>query len=326
MERDTHPANGIIAETVVPVESSWPEDSPTSEIELRKSNLRSKEKWTALLFLVPVFFGFIVFWISSALRGVNYSFTDYNLLQEPNFIGLANYREMLTDANVWNSLRVTLIFAIANIVIGTLLALITAALMQRLRVKSWVRSLLLLPWLVPNVAIALIWGWLLDANIGYFNTLLSRMGLPTLSFFNSSQAMPIIIAIAVWSGLGYTALLLSAGMLQVPADVYEAGAIDGASESRMFFSITLPLIRPVLALVVIMSAITSFQVFDVVAIGYRGAPIPAVRVIFFYIYQVAFDFFRMGYGSAMAVVLAIILGILTIIQMRVMRAGESELS
>jgi multiple sugar transport system permease protein len=138
--------------------------------------------------------------------------------------------------------------------------------------------------------------------------------------------MPIIIAIGIWSGLGYTALLFYAGMTQVPNEMYEAGAIDGATETRMFFRITLPLIRPVIALVVVMSAIGSFQVFDLVLIGYGGNPIPAVRTIFFYIYQQSFAFFRMGYGSAIALVLAVILGALTAIQMRAMRANRSDLS
>ncbi|MCL2594592.1 MAG: sugar ABC transporter permease [Promicromonosporaceae bacterium] len=252
--------------------------------------------------------------------------TDFNLLSDPNFIGFDNFREMFGDSGMWNSLRVTIYFVLGNVIIGTSLALISAALMQRLRLKSWVRSAMLLPWLVPNVAIALVWAWLLDANLGFVNQLFRNLGIPTLSFFNETQAMPMIIGIAVWAGLGYTSLLLFAGMTQVPVEQYEAGAIDGASETRMFFKITLPLIRPVLALVLVLSAIGSFQVFDIVLIGYDASPIPAVRVIFFFIYQNAFSFFRMGYASAVAIFLAIILGALTMIQMRLMRANRSDLS
>jgi multiple sugar transport system permease protein len=270
--------------------------------------------------------GFVVFWILPSARSVWYSLTDFDLLNEPQFIGLDNYRELLSDDVARNSLVVTIQFVVASVVLGTVLALLTAALMQRLRLKTWVRSILLLPWLVPNVAIALIWAWLLDGQLGYLNHLLHAVGLPGVSFYNASQAMPIIIAIGIWSGLGYTALLFYAGMTQVPNEMYEAGAIDGATETRMFFRITLPLIRPVIALVVVMSAIGSFQVFDLVLIGYGGNPIPAVRTIFFYIYQQSFAFFRMGYGSAIALVLAVILGALTAIQMRAMRANRSDLS
>ena len=318
------PPEEILSEGAVgDIARNWP-DEPQ---ELRKkSNLRSGEKWAALLFLIPALAGFGIFWIGSGVRGLNFAFTDFNLLQDPNHVGLSNFREMINDPNVWNSLRVTALFAVVNVLLGTFLSLVTAALMQRLRLKTWVRSIMLLPWLVPGVAIALIWGLLLDANVGFINSILRRLGLPFLSFFNSSQAIWIIIGISVWSGLGYTALLLYAGMTQVPTDVYEAGAIDGASESRMFFSITLPLIRPIIALVLVLGVIGSLQVFDLVMIGYGGTPIQAVRVIFFYIFQQAFEFFRMGYASAVALLLVAIMGILTLIQMRVMRANESELS
>ncbi|MBW0252527.1 carbohydrate ABC transporter permease [Cellulomonas sp. PS-H5] len=288
--------------------------------------IHHREKWAALVLLVPAMVGFVVFWILPSGRSIWYSLTDFDLLNDPQFIGLDNYRELLTDEVARNSLVVTIQFVVASVVLGTVLALLTAALMQRLRLKTWVRSILLLPWLVPNVAIALIWAWLLDGQLGYLNHLLHAVGLPGVSFYNASQAMPIIIAIGIWSGLGYTALLLYAGMTQVPNEMYEAGAIDGATEKRMFFQITLPLIRPVIALVVVMSAIGSFQVFDLVLIGYGGNPIPAVRTIFFYIYQQSFAFFRMGYGSAIALVLAVILGALTAIQMRAMRANRSDLS
>jgi len=288
--------------------------------------LQGREKWVALVLLAPSAIGFLFFWILPTIRAFHYSMTDFNLLSDPNFIGFDNFREMFGDSGMWNSLRVTIYFVLGNVIIGTSLALISAALMQRLRLKSWVRSAMLLPWLVPNVAIALVWAWLLDANLGFVNQLFRNLGIPTLSFFNETQAMPMIIGIAVWAGLGYTSLLLFAGMTQVPVEQYEAGAIDGASETRMFFKITLPLIRPVLALVLVLSAIGSFQVFDIVLIGYDASPIPAVRVIFFFIYQNAFSFFRMGYASAVAIFLAIILGALTMIQMRLMRANRSDLS
>ena len=297
-------------------------DRPT---RVRRS-IHRREGFAALVLLIPALVGFLVFWILPSISGVLYSVTDFNLLSEPNFIGADNFRELAGDTVAIDSMKVTLQFAVFSVVIGTVLALVTAALMQRLRLRIWVRSILLLPWLVPNVAIALIWAWLLDGNLGYLNGLMRSIGLPGVSFYNDAHAMPIIITIGIWAGLGYTALILFAGMTQVPTEMYEAGSIDGASETRMFFSITLPLIRPVIALVVVMSAIGSFQVFDLVMIGYDGNPIPAVRVIFFYIYQQSFAFFRMGYGSTIALVLAIVLAALTVIQMRVMRANRSDLS
>lgn len=287
----------------------------------------------AVVLLAPALIGFLVFWIHPAIRGFGYSVTDYNLLNQGRYVGGENFRAVLNDAEVWRSLRITVVFALGSIVITLVLAMLLAALMQRLRTRTWVRAGLLLPWLVPNVAIALIWAWLLDANVGYLKGILDRIGvalnldfLVNFTFYNSDAALSIVILIGVWSGVGYTALLLFAGMMQVPAEYYEAGAIDGASETTMFFRITLPLIRPVIALVVVVSLIGSFQVFDLVQVGYGNKPIPEVRVIYYYIYQQAFDFLKMGYASAIALLLAVILAVLTLVQLRLLRANRSDLA
>lgn len=280
----------------------------------------------AALLLAPALLGFALFYIYPTVRGLGYALSDFNLMNDPSFVGLQNFRTVFTDAQVWDSMRITVIFAVANIAIQMGIGLLLAAFMQRMRARTWVRSLLLLPWLVPNVAIALIWGWLLDANVGYLHNLLTRIGLDNVSFYNADAALPIVVVISAWAGAGYTALLLYAGMLQVPDDLYEAAAIDGASETRMFFQITLPLIRPVMALVLVVSLIGSFQVFDLVQVGYGGNPIPEVRVIYYYIYQQAFAFFDMGYASAIALMLAVVLAALTFVQMRLMRADRSDLA
>jgi multiple sugar transport system permease protein len=291
-----------------------------------RSRLRRPEKWAALVLLIPALAGFAVFYVLPTIRGVYYSMTDFNLLSAPNFVGADNFTAMLQDPQVWASLRITAVFAVLNIVIVMVSALVLAAFMQRMQLRTWIRSLLLLPWLVPNVAIALIWAWLFDANVGFFTNLLNSIGITSFTFYNGDAALWIIILISVWSGLGYTALLLYAGMLQVPTELYEAGALDGANEVRMFFRITLPLIRPVLALVLVVSLIGSFQVFDLVQVGYGNNPIPEVRVIYYYIYQQAFSFYQMGYASAIAILLVVILGALTFVQMRLMRANRSDLA
>jgi len=301
-------------------------DGGPSGRTVKKPFRNRKESWAAAILLLPALFGFAVFWIYPTIRGTYYSMTDFNLLREPEFIGLENFRQVAADPQVWSSLRITAVFAVANIVLVMVLALVLAALMQRLNLKTWLRSVLLLPWLVPNVAIALIWGWLLDANVGYLSNLLDSIGISGVTFYNPKAALWIIVMISVWSGLGYTALLLYAGMLQVPSELYEAGSIDGASETRMFFGITLPLIRPVIALVLVVSFIGSFQVFDLVQVGYGNNPIPEVRVIYYYIYQLAFSFHRMGYASAVSILLVVLLGALTYVQLRMMRANRSDLA
>ncbi len=139
-------------------------------------------------------------------------------------------------------------------------------------------------------------------------------------------AMPLVALVNSWAYTGYTALLFYAGMLQIPSYLYESASIDGAGEVRMFRSITLPLLRPILALVLVVSLIGSFQIFDTVAVVYGGkAPIPETRVIYYYIYQQAFTYFHMGYAAAVAMILVVILGLLTALQMRMLSASHSDL-
>jgi multiple sugar transport system permease protein len=169
--------------------------------------------------------------------------------------------------------------------------------------------------------------WLLDTNLGFVNHLLATFGLGPVGFFtDATWAMPSIAAINTWAYTGYTALLLYAGMLQIPHYLYEGAAIDGAGEWRMFRRITLPLLRPVLALVLVVSLIGSFQIFDTIAVTTQGGPVSATRVIYYYIYQKAFDQFEFGYAAAIALVLMVILVGVTFVQLKLLRAGESDLA
>lgn len=281
----------------------------------------------ALFFIAPVLIGFAVFYLYPTIRGFWWSFTDYSLLAEPEFIGLENYANVLVDPEFWNSMGVTLSYVVLNVGSQTLIALVLAGLMHRLTRSVVLRTTLLLPWLVPNVTVALIWLWLLDTNLGFVNKVLDSMGLDTIGFFtNPSFAIPTISLINTWAYVGYTALLFYAGMLQIPQETYEAAAIDGAGELRTFTRITLPLLRPILALVLVVSLIGSFQIFDTVAVTTKGGPVNASRVIYYYIYQQAFTYFHMGYAATMAILLVVILGVLTFIQLRLLRASESQLA
>lgn len=287
----------------------------------------SDDRRTAWLFLAPVLVGFSVFYLYPAAIGLWYSVTDYNLLNTPSYVGAANYARLIADQQFWNALRVTAYYVIVNIGSQTLLALGLAALMHRLTRSTLIRTMLLVPWLVPNVTVGLLWLWLLDANLGFVNHLLNALGLETVGFFTSpTTAMPTVALVNTWAYTGYTALLLYSGMLQIPEHLYESAAIDGAGEVRMFLRVTLPLLRPILALVLVVSLIGSFQIFDTVAVTTRGGPISATRVIYYFIYQQAFTFFHMGYASAAALVLVAVLGVLTVVQLRLLRASRSELT
>lgn len=287
----------------------------------RRGDLR-----VALLFLLPAGFGFVLFYAWPALQTFYLSFTDYSLLATPNWVGARNYRDALGDAKFWNALLVTVEYVVINIGVQTALALLVAVLMHRLTKSSLVRGLLLLPYLIANVVVALVWYNMLDAQLGIVNALLSWVGIDPVAFFGeTSTAIPTIALVNVWRHLGYTALLIFAGLQAIPRSVYEAAAIDGASEWRVFRSVTLPLLRPVLAMVLVLTVIGSFQIFDTVAVTTKGGPVDATRVIYFYIYEKAFQQFDFGYAAALSVVLFGILAGLAVAQLRLLRAGSSDL-
>lgn len=309
------------------VSTAEPARSAAAAVQ-RRTRRRPGDGPVALLFLAPVLLGFAVFYIYPAIRGAYYSTTDYNLLSDPHEVGAANYTALLHDPLFWNSLKVAAYYVVMNVGGQTVLALLLAALMFRLTRSVAVRVMLLVPWLVPNVTVGLVFMWLFDADLGLVNHLLSAAGFSTHGWFTSATwAMPTIALTNVWAYTGYTALLLYAGMLQIPGQVYEAALLDGAGELRMFFRITLPLTRPVLALVLIVSVIGSFQLFDTVAVmPNAGGPVNSTRVVYYYIYELAFKHFQMGYASAIAMTLVLILGSLTFVQMRLLRASRSDLA
>jgi multiple sugar transport system permease protein len=301
----------------------------------RRTRRINGETRAAILFLLPATIGFVVFYAYPALRGFYLSFTNFDLLRnDGDWVGLDNYRTLLGDTLFWNALWITFKYVIINIGIQTVLALGIAVLMHRLTQSVIVRSVVLLPWLVPNAVLALLWMWMLDPNLGIVNHWLNAVGIDSQGFLGSqSQVIPTIAGINIWKNMGYTALLLFGGLVMIPRSYYEAASLDGASEWRMFRTITIPLLRPVLALVLVVTVIGSFQVFDTIQIatagiggGNPGGPGNASRVLYMYIFQQAFEFNALGYASALAVALIVLLVIVAAIQMRMLRAGESDLA
>ncbi|AZZ40669.1 sugar ABC transporter permease [Acidipropionibacterium jensenii] len=280
----------------------------------------------ALVFIAPAAIGLIVFLIRPLIMGIYYSFTNFNVLTPPHWAGLKNYAELFADDRFWNSLSVTVEYVIINIGAQTILAVLIAALMHRLTKSTWVRSFVLTPYLVSNVVTALVFLWMLDTQLGIVNHVITSLGGNAVGFWTTeSTVIPTVALVNVWRNMGYTALLIFAGLQGIPENLYEAGRTDGATESQMFFRITLPLLRPILALVLIMTIIGSFQVFDTVAVATSGGPADASNVLQMYIYQKAFGEFDFGYASALSVALMIILVIITAIQYKVTRAGETDL-
>ncbi|MDO4242707.1 MAG: sugar ABC transporter permease [Actinomyces sp.] len=278
-----------------------------------------------LAFILPATIGLVAFYIWPLLRGIWLSFTEYNLLTPETFTGLSNYQRMVGDSIFWNAVVVTLEYVVINIGVQTIMALAIAVLMQRLTQSTFVRSIVLTPYLVSNVVVAMLWLWILDNTLGISNEIIQALTGESVNFFSSTMAIPTIAFINVWRHMGYTALLIFAGLQSIPGTVYEAGKIDGASEWTMFWRITLPLLRPILALVLIMTMIGSFQVFDTVSVTTAGGPVNATRVLQYYIYDMAFGRFQFGYASAMAVGLLLVLAAITIVQYRMTRAGQTDL-
>jgi multiple sugar transport system permease protein len=280
----------------------------------------------ALLFILPSLVGFAVFYVTPLIRGIYQSLTQYNILQSPQFIGLQNYSALAHDAVFWNALKVTAEYVAINISTQMIGALAIAVLMERLTRSIFIRCALVFPWLVPNVAVATISLFMLDRTVGVMNHLLTDLHLPAQYFYQSPhEAIATVALVNTWRNVGYTALLLFAGMQLIPKHLYEAAAIDGAGEWRIFRSITLPLLRPIIALVLTVSVIGSFQIYDTVSVAYQ-TPLPQAYVLYYYIYNAAFGELRMGYASAMAVILFVILAVFTFAQLKLLRASRSDLA
>ena len=238
---------------------------------------------------------------------------------------MENFQRLFEDPLFWNALKVTLYYVLLNIGFQTVIAIGIAVLMQRLTNSTFLRGVALLPYFIANVVVALVWYFMMDYQIGAVNVFLDWIGLDRVAFFGESAwAIPTVAFINVWRHMGYTALLVFAGLQTINKSVYEAADIDGAGEGRKFFSITLPLLRPVLAMVLVVTVIGSFQIFDTVSVTTQGGPVNATRVINYYIWDLAFGQLDFGYASAVAMVLFVILMLVSLIQMKLMRADESD--
>ena len=301
----------------------------------RRSVLRSEhdqqrkampESIVGYLFVGPALLGFLLFYLVPTFRALQISLTDWNLLRAPKFVGFGNYSTLFSDPKFWDSVRLTLGYVAYNIPIQTALGLLIAVLADRMAKSVWLRAVIIAPYLISNVVAVLIWLLLLDPLLGLTNNWLQLLGLPRQPFFSSpDSAMFSVAGVSIWRNVGFTALLFYAGLQAVPRNLYEAAKIDGASEWHMFRTITLSLLRPVLAFVLVTSIIGSFQVFDVIAVGTQGGPADSTRVILWYIYQNAFVFNKMGYASAISMVLFCFLIFVTLVQMKALRAGHSDL-
>ena len=279
----------------------------------------------AWILIAPAAIGFLVFAVYPTVRGIYLSFTDYRLLSAPTWIGFQNFIDLVHDDTFWSSLLVTVYFVVIAVVLTLVASVVTAAILHRVTESTLLRGLIILPFLISGVVAATVWSWMLDTQLGIVNVVIQHLGGSGVRFLTSREwAIPSLALISVWKNMGYTAIILFAGLQTIPPSIYEAGRIDGASEPTMFFRLTLPLLRPILALVGVLNVIGAFQVFDIVSVATKGGPANASLVLQMYIYQKAFGQFNFGYASAMSLALFVILIVITFMQMRLLRANESD--
>lgn len=294
---------------------------------LTLSSARRAETLTAWVLVLPSFIGFLLFHAWPLLRAIQVSFTDWNLLREPRFVGLDNYTRLLHDSKFWHGMQLSALYVLLNIPLQVVFGLALAVMMDRLTRSLFVKAVVLLPYLLSNVLVAMIWLWMLDPLLGWVGAAIEWLGLERQPFFGGvDQALLTVAAVNIWRHMGLVAMLFLAGLQNIPGNLYEAGELEGATEWQMFRRITLPLLRPVMVFVLVTSVTGSFQIFDTIAVTTNGGPLDSTRVIVYYIVQNAFGFYKMGYASAMSMVLCATMLAYTVVQMKILRASENDLA
>jgi multiple sugar transport system permease protein len=273
------------------------------------------------LFLLPALLIITVFVFIPIIASLYLSFTEYNVLQPPKWVGLKNYTTLLfEDRLFWKAVKNTVVYVAVTVPIGVVMALLLAVAVDHIQwFKHLYRTVYFLPTITSIVAVSVIWRWLYaGGKYGLINFVLMKLGFQPVDWLtNPHTTLPAIIVMSIWGGLGYNFVIFLAGLQEIPRTVYEAALIDGASRRQNFWYITLPLLRPVMVFVIMMSLISSFQVFDQVYIltqgtEYVGGVLHSALTIVTYLYERGFERFYMGYASAIAYLLFSVIFVLTL--------------
>ena len=289
----------------------------------RVSRARRREAIAGYLFLLPWVIGFVLFVAGPLVASAALSFTAFDVARPPRFVGFDNYvNAFTTDDRFLSSLVLTFVYAIISVPLALFGSLLLAVLLnQRLRGTSLYRTFFFLPSLTPAVAVAILWTWLLQPDVGLFNYFLSLVGIQGPKWLGSTEwAMPSLIAIALWTGIGGNRMMIFlAGLQGVPQELYDAADIDGAGTLQRFRHITLPMISPTMFFNLVLGVIAALKVFTVAFIATQGGPAFSTWFISLHIWSQAFKYLEMGYASALAWIFTLILLTLTLIQFRVSR-------
>lgn len=283
-----------------------------------------RKTWTAYLFILPNFVGTLVFLAFPVIFSLFMSFTRWDALTPPQPTGLRNYIDLFTrDELFWIGLKNTAYYVLLTVPTSIAVSLgVAVAMNQKVRGLALFRTSLFVPVVTSAVAVAFIWSWIFNTDIGLLNAFLNLLGLPSIGWLTDPQWAMISLAIlAVWKGVGYYAVILLAALQGVPGVLYEAASIDGANSWQKFIYISVPMIGPALLFVTVIMVISSFQVFDqVYLLTNNGGPGTSTYVYNLHLFNNAFRHFKMGYASAMAYILFGILSIVTYWQLRLGRS------
>lgn len=281
--------------------------------------LRRREAMVAYLLLSPAIILFLIFVAGPLIGAIALSFFEWDLLSDARFVGLDNYKQLFTDSAALAAIRNTFVFAFWSLVTHLGLALVLALMVQRAIhpvLKYAFRTAIFFPVIMSWASVSLIWLFILDPNFGFINYYLEQLGIPTKSWLlMPDTAMPAIIIVDWWKTIGFTFILILAGLQGVPDHLHEAAKIDGAGAFRRFRDITLPMLSPTLFLTGILTFIGAFQIFEPMYIMTKGGPLDRTVSIVMEIYETGFRRFEMGYASAMAIGVFVIILLVTVVQM-----------
>jgi multiple sugar transport system permease protein len=288
------------------------------------SRLRRRHVLEGYLYLTPWLIGYVVFTAGPVLASLGLSFTSYNLISPPTFVGFANFVEAFTkDQQFWPSLERTFRYAIISVPLGIVGSLLVALLLNvQVRGTTVFRTLFFMPSLVPIVASTVLWAWLLQPDWGLVNLAIFNLtGQPGPRWFQDpSWAMPGLISLSLWTSIGGTRMIIFlAGLQGVPQELYDAAAIDGAGPWGRFRNVTLPLITPTVFFNLVLGVIGALQVFTSAFVATGGGPAYATWFYALHIYKQAFSYFSMGYASTLAWIFLLIILALTWVQFRLSR-------
>jgi multiple sugar transport system permease protein len=276
--------------------------------------LAGEGRW-ALAFLAPTLIGLAVLSAGPILATLAISLTKWDLLTAPKLTGLDNYVVLLSDDRFIKALRNTFFYTIVSVPLGLTIALgLALALNVRVRGIAWIRTAYFLPVVTSTIAIALVWQWIYSPDAGLLNQVLGLAGIPSQKWLsNPTLAMPAIIVMSVWQGLGVNVIIFLAGLQAIPTELVDAASVDGAGRWARFWHVVLPLLTPAIFFTGVLSLIGSFQVFDQIFVLAKPRPTDATITVVYFIYENGFKFFKMGYASAASWILFLIVALFTAI-------------